>query len=631
MSRTLRAFNLLCAAAMIGVASVWLSQAAPRVPAGRMERASDSTRAPVRVLEVEPAVVDPQLQVMDRTGSDRRREEGVMKTRVVGVEVLTGPYAGHRLALTLLVHPNPASTIPLAKGDVVRGNIVERDGKPDEILLSRPILRCRQVPLIIGFFLIALLLVGGTRGVRLVVAIVCVGFGTFGLYLPALCRGLPALPVTIGFSLLAVVVTFLLTDRLSRKTLSAFVGVVVPLAIAGLLAAFFVDELGFTGRQTTSAVILSEYSGQGVDLRGLLAASMVVVVLGIAIDMAISLASAVDVLYEARPDLPPWEAFSSGMVVSRDVTGTELGTMFFAYMGARLPVLFFPGVAGISAAETLNSEPGSIELTRLLIAAIGLLLTGPVSVAASVAFNTLLPRKPVPKPVGPTRTRRSIKLWVIAGLEIVGLIALVTSYARWHGRIDDALAAARAKRTIQQQIDATADPAEALDMAYDLSTRGEYDAATCAAWRARELAPRSAESHICVGYVYAHRRWQPNALHEFERALEFDPDNVTALYYAGHVHFNLRQYQKAVRHLTKAASLSPESVDVLYELAVALTHMREWHLAEHYALKAYYLDPEDARLSKLIECIGVDEKILERIEKDVEAKKRKNAPKGEKP
>jgi len=168
-------------------------------------------------------------------------------------------------------------------------------------------------------------------------------------------------------------------------------------------------------------------------------------------------------------------------------------------------------------------------------------------------------------------------------------------------------------------------------MAYDLSTRGEHDAATCAAWRTRELAPRSAESHICLGYVYAHRRWQPNALYEFERALEFDPDNVTARYYAGHMHFNLRQYQEAVRHLTKAASLSPESVDVLYELAVALTHMREWHLAEYYALKAYYLDPEDARVAKLIDCIGVDEKVMKRLQKDIEAKKRKNAPKGEKP
>ena len=616
---------------MIGVASVWLSQAAPRVPSGRRESADDPSRALVRVVELEPAVPDPQLQVVDRTGSRRRREEGAMKTRVVGVEVLTGPHAGQRLALTMLVHPNPASTMPLAKGDLARGNLVERAGALNEVLLSKPILRCRQVPLIIGFFLVALLLVGGPRGVRLVIAMGCVGLGTFALYLPALCRGVPALSATIGFSLVAVVVTFLLTDKLSRKTLSAFVGVVVPLAVAGLLAAAFVDELGFTGKQTTSAIILGERAGQAVDLRGLLAAGMVVMVLGIAIDMAISLASAVDVLYEARPDLPTGEAFASGMVVCGDVTGTELGTMFFAYLGARLPVLWFPEVAGISAAEALNSEPGSIEVTRLLIAAIGLLLTGPVTVAASVAFNVILPRKPGPALPAAAPATRSIRRWSLAGLEVAALVALATSYALWQAKIDAALCRARAAYPIQQQILATTDPAKLWGLAYSLSGQAQYDTASCAAWRARELAPRSPESHICVGYVYAHRRWQPNALQAFERALDFDPDNVTALYYAGHVQFNLRQYKKAVRHLTKAASLTPDSVDVLYELAAALTHMREWNLAEQYALKAHYLDPEDARVAKLIDCIGVDEKVMKRLKKDIEAKKRDDARKGDRP
>ena len=603
--------NLACAAGLIGVAGFWVSNAACR---------GGPHRSLARVVTVEPAVEDPQLQVIDEVGSDRRRKEGLMKTRVVGVEIITGPQAGQRLALTLLVHPNPAARIPLAEGDVARAELVLMDGKVNDVIITKPLLRSRKVPMLAAAFLIVLLIVGGVRGLRTVLAIAFVGVATFALYLPMVAKGSPAVWVTVGFSAAVFLATFAISGKLGRKSMAALAGVVLPLALVGLLALVSVDALGLTGKQTTSAVVMSERAGQVVDFRDLLSASMIVVVLGMAVDIAVGLASAVALLYEARPNLRPWAAFSSGMAVSRDVTGTMLTTMFFAYLGARLPVLLFPSVAGISVAETVNSEPGSIEIVRLLIGGIGLVLTGPMTVAASVAVHSCLPRRETTSP--PVRSGQAL-LWAMAGVQLVALVALTTAYAGWRREAEEPLRAGRAAQKLDQRIATTADVDELVQLAYDWSVEGEHEAATFAAWRARELAPHSAAPHIATGYVYAHRRWLPNALPAFERATHCDPKNVTALYYAGHVHVNLRQYKEAVMLLTKAATINPESVDVLYELATALTHLREWHAAEQYALKAYFLAPEEERILELIDCIGVDEKLLERVKNDVEARKRK--------
>ena len=74
MNRLLRAFNLLCAAAMIGLVSLWLYKAAPRVAAGGLDQTAQSAKALARVLQVEASVVDPQLQVVmdDVEGRARR-------------------------------------------------------------------------------------------------------------------------------------------------------------------------------------------------------------------------------------------------------------------------------------------------------------------------------------------------------------------------------------------------------------------------------------------------------------------------------------------------------------------------------------------------------------------------------
>ena len=610
-----RLASLVAGAGIIAVASLWLAHAAPFEPGDR----ADESRALVRVLELEPPVVDPQLQVVDQTGDTQRRREEVMRTRAVGVEAITGPEAGRRMALTLLVHPNPAANVRLSKAAVVRAQLLRAgDGRLSDVMLTKPLLRCRQLPLLVGAFLVALLVVGGVRGARLAWATIAVAALTLVVYLPALCRGLHAATVTAGFAAGAMVLTFAMTDRFSRKTAAAFVGVMVPVVVVGIVGVACVDLLGFSGEHSTSAVVMRERAGQVVDLKGLLSASMIVVVIGVAIDMAMSLAAAVNVLYEAKPDLSPRAAFASGMVVSRDITGTMLVTMFFVYLGVRLPVLFFPTVAGISVAETVNGEPGSLEIVRLLVGAIGLVLTGPATVAAAVAARKWLPERP--RPANPARPGRLGRWGLAAGLTVV-LVALLVGFSRSKHNEGRLLAEGRARHTLDQRVRRTTDVDELIGLAHEWATEPDKaDAATFAAWRARKLAPRRPDAHVAVGYVYAHRRWTPNALQAFERALESGPKNQAALYYAGHVCLVLGRPREAVTHLLKAVKSSPDSVDVLYELATALTHAREWNAAEHYALKAYYLAPDDARILTLIDSIGVDGKRLEAAKKAIERK-----------
>ncbi len=598
----LRASIVLLAAGIVVMATVWAAQAAPRVV---VDRKGNVSRSLARVLYVEPAVIDPELQVLDSTPSRRRRRLGELKSHIVGLEIVGGPHQGQRVAHSLLVHPNPAAMLPVAVGDFVRADIIADGKRVQDVILVRPALRCRGTIKLLGGLLAALVVLGGIRGMRLVAAMLGVGVLTFALYLPALAAGWHAPTVTVALSLAALLLTFLLTGRLSRKTAAAFVGMLVPMACTAAVALACVHALGFTGLHTTSAVLLSERPDLALDLRGLLAATVIVVVLGVAIDIAMSLASAMDELYRAKPNLRPRDALASGMAVSRDVTGTMLTTLFFVYVGVRLPVLFFPQVGGISLAETVNSDAGSIELIRLLVAAIGLVITGPLTVATSVALNRLLPaRSEAPDGArGPSRRG----LWLLLAIEAVAAASLLTMYLGWRGRVDRTLDQGRRQHAAFQQIARM----ENVDQLGEMVTRyvadGQLEEAAFAAWRARDLAPNRADTHLWLGYVFAFRHWLPNALAVFQRAIELDPKNAQALYYAGHTCVNLRRYPEAVAYLTQATAIDPTAVDILHDLASALTHLHKWNDAEYWAQRAYALAPNDPRIKQLIDAIGVGE------------------------
>jgi TolB-like protein/Tfp pilus assembly protein PilF len=111
---------------------------------------------------------------------------------------------------------------------------------------------------------------------------------------------------------------------------------------------------------------------------------------------------------------------------------------------------------------------------------------------------------------------------------------------------------------------------------------------------ALKLAPDLAEGHVSLGvfYYYGYRDYA-NALAEFNRAIQLQPNNAPAIEYSGYVHRRQGQWQRCLEELSKALQLDPRSADVAGNLGQTYGLLRMWKDAERVSRHAVSLDPYD--------------------------------------
>ncbi len=95
--------------------------------------------------------------------------------------------------------------------------------------------------------------------------------------------------------------------------------------------------------------------------------------------------------------------------------------------------------------------------------------------------------------------------------------------------------------------------------------------------RALALAPDLAEAHVSLGlfYYWGHREYDA-ALAEFQRALEFQPNNAMARGFLGYVYRRQGQWQRSLSELARAAELNPRDPKLPGDMAGTYLNLRQW-------------------------------------------------------
>ena len=108
------------------------------------------------------------------------------------------------------------------------------------------------------------------------------------------------------------------------------------------------------------------------------------------------------------------------------------------------------------------------------------------------------------------------------------------------------------------------------------------------------LAPDLAEAHVALGifYYYGYRQYD-QALAEFQRAIQLQPNNAPAIEYSGYVHRRQGQWPRCLKELSKALEIDPRSADVAGNLGQTYGLLRMWKDAERVARHAVSIDPYD--------------------------------------
>ena len=240
-----------------------------------------------------------------------------------------------------------------------------------------------RIPLLawlVAGFAAAVLLVGGLRGARSLVALAFTLLVVGKLLIPLLLAGWPPLPLAIGTAAGVTVVTLLLTEGARRTTVAAILGTAGALAVTAVLAHVATEAARFSSLQGSEEVaFLVVLLGEEVDLRGLLLAATILGALGVLDDVTVTQAAAVAELRAGSPQASRGIIFGRAMAIGRSHIAATVNTLVLAYVGASLPLLLLFAVGESSPLVALNGELLAVEVVRTLAGSVGIVAAVPLT------------------------------------------------------------------------------------------------------------------------------------------------------------------------------------------------------------------------------------------------------------
>ena len=238
---------------------------------------------------------------------------------------------------------------------------------------------------LISLFLVLVVLIGQRKGVFAILSLsikLCILI--FAL-IPLIKSGFSPI---LGASLISILSTFLtivFVSGFNNKSLSACLGTIGGIIVSGLIGAFFVSQAHLSGlmEQETSA-LYAQFPA--IKITELISAGVLIGALGACMDVAISIASALNELKEAAPNMQFKDLLKSGMNIGQDIMGTMINTLILAYLGSSLPIVIL--ITQIQATYLFNMELMVKELILSIVGSIGLVLTIPFTALISSYLYT---------------------------------------------------------------------------------------------------------------------------------------------------------------------------------------------------------------------------------------------------
>lgn len=304
------------------------------------------------------------------------------------VLLLDGPRSGETVTADLEAPGPRALSTPYLVGEEV---VVQVSATPDgEFVAVSDRWRLPLLQWVLVAFSLLVVLVGGFRGVRALIALLLTIGVVVKIVLPLLLAGWDAVPLAVASASVVTVVTLLLTEGFRRSTLAGAIGTFGALALTAILAAIVTAAARFSLLQgSEEAGYLQGLVGASFDLSGLFLAAVIFGALGVLDDVTITQAATVAELAEADPGASRAALASRAMNVGRSHIAATLNTLVLAYVSASLPLLLLFAAGRQSPATIASTELVAIEVIRALVGSMG--------IVAAVPFTTFVAAWLVPR------------------------------------------------------------------------------------------------------------------------------------------------------------------------------------------------------------------------------------------
>ncbi len=304
--------------------------------------------------------------------------------QVALVKVLSGKFKGTERLIDNMLTGNPAYDINLQKGDKV---ILHVERKTEDIITADDVdffiadIKRDDALIWTSLFFVALLfIIGRKKGGYSLISIAATVALIFFMLMPMILHGFCPIASAVLVGILSTIITIYLVGGLNAKSSSAIIGTAFSLIFAGgasLITIYLAHLTGFAGEE--SMFLYSAHPE--LDFQGLLAASMIIAALGALMDTGVSIASAINEIYETDKTLSVKQLFKSGMNIGKDVIGTMSNTLILVYLGSALPLVLLSD--NIDLQKFFNLNQVATEISSAIIGSISILICVPLTAIIS--------------------------------------------------------------------------------------------------------------------------------------------------------------------------------------------------------------------------------------------------------
>ena len=269
---------------------------------------------------------------------------------------------------------------PVAKGDKI---FLSKSLFGDSEWSMTNISRTRDLMILFAFFIILVILTSGWKGFYSLIGLLFTFTVIFMFMLPKILQGVSPILIGVSGASIILIPTLYLSYGFNKKSVAAFLGIIIALIFVGFISNYFVNSLNFTGANE-AFLYLNMASTNSINVMGLLIAGIIIAAVGVLDDVAAIQSSVVFSLARTNKDLRGLKLFKEAMHVGKDHISAVVNTLVLAYTGASLPVILLLSIQKMPLDYLISLEIVAEEIARTLISSSGLLLAVPLTTIIAV-------------------------------------------------------------------------------------------------------------------------------------------------------------------------------------------------------------------------------------------------------
>ena len=315
-------------------------------------------------------------------------EEDILYHKNFLVEIKNGEKI-EEIAILNPIYKENIQNLHLKKGDRV---ILYKDYE-NSIYYFVDKIKTREIIYLLSIFISLFILLAKFRGLKAIISLFSTILFFIFLIVPMITEGFSPILAAVLLGVFSTILTFYSIGGFNKKIIAALAGTLGGIIVAAILSSIFVRLTSLTGYVDADAMNYSSLF-EGIDLRKLISAGIIIGSLGAIMDNSVSISSALFEVVSHSENISRKKIFFSGINIGKDVMGTMVNTLVLAYLGSSLftIMLFYKQQAEFPLIRILNSEFIVVEILRALCGSIGILVTVPIT---SIASAFLLTRKDV--------------------------------------------------------------------------------------------------------------------------------------------------------------------------------------------------------------------------------------------